>query len=53
MNTTLWSESANIHELVDEAEGMNGLDQAEGTTFTQNMSNSFGFVEPIETVFDK
>lgn len=43
MNNDFMAESANIHELVDEAEGMNILTSRKEGAFHRAMSNSFGF----------
>lgn len=43
MNNDFMAESANIHELVDEAEGMNILTKRKDGAFHRAMSNSFGF----------
>jgi 3-oxoacyl-[acyl-carrier-protein] synthase I len=43
MNNDFMAESANIKELVDEAEGMNILTSRKDGTFHRAMSNSFGF----------
>jgi hypothetical protein len=46
--------SANIEELVDEAEGMNILTVRKGSPFKRAMSNSFGFGGTnCALVFDK
>jgi len=43
MNNNYMAESANIKELIDEAEGMNILRQRRDGEFKRAMSNSFGF----------
>jgi len=43
MNNDFMAESANIEELVDEAEGMSILTSRKDGPFTRAMSNSFGF----------
>ena len=43
MNEGFMAESANIDELVDEAEGMNILTKRKDGEFKRAMSNSFGF----------
>lgn len=43
MNNDFMAESANINELVDEAEGMNILRSRRDGPFSRTMSNSFGF----------
>lgn len=43
MNNDFMAESANIKELVDEAEGMNILTSRKDGSFKRAMSNSFGF----------
>jgi len=43
MNNDFMAESANINELVDEAEGMNILTSRKEGKFHRAMSNSFGF----------
>eukprot|EP00979_Chaetoceros_neogracilis_P011127 scaffold2697_cov204-Chaetoceros_neogracile.AAC.1 len=43
MNNNFMAESANINELVDEAEGMNILTSKKEGSFNRAMSNSFGF----------
>lgn len=43
MNNKFMAESANINELVDEAEGMNILTERKDGEFKRAMSNSFGF----------
>jgi 3-oxoacyl-[acyl-carrier-protein] synthase I len=54
MNNDFMAESANIHELVDEAEGMNILTKRKDGAFHRAMSNSFGFGGTnCALVFDK
>eukprot|EP00584_Thalassiosira_punctigera_P002130 CAMPEP_0172531440 /NCGR_PEP_ID=MMETSP1067-20121228/4848_1 /TAXON_ID=265564 ORGANISM="Thalassiosira punctigera, Strain Tpunct2005C2" /NCGR_SAMPLE_ID=MMETSP1067 /ASSEMBLY_ACC=CAM_ASM_000444 /LENGTH=455 /DNA_ID=CAMNT_0013315819 /DNA_START=282 /DNA_END=1649 /DNA_ORIENTATION=+ len=54
MNNDFMAESANIEELVDEAEGMNILTERKDGPFTRAMSNSFGFGGTnCALVFDK
>jgi len=54
MNNDFMAESANIEELVDEAEGMNILTSRKDGAFTRAMSNSFGFGGTnCALVFDK
>ena len=54
MNNDFMAESANIHELVDEAEGMNILTKRKDGPFQRAMSNSFGFGGTnCALVFDK
>lgn len=54
MNNDFMAESANIEELVDEAEGMNILTSRKDGPFTRAMSNSFGFGGTnCALVFDK
>jgi 3-oxoacyl-(acyl-carrier-protein) synthase len=54
MNNDFMAESANIEELVDEAEGMNILTARKDGPFTRAMSNSFGFGGTnCALVFDK
>ena len=54
MNNDFMAESANIEELVDEAEGMNILTERKDGEFTRAMSNSFGFGGTnCALVFDK
>lgn len=54
MNNDFMAESANIHELVDEAEGMNILTKRKDGPFKRAMSNSFGFGGTnCALVFDK
>lgn len=54
MNNDFMAESANIEELVDEAEGMNVLTERKDGAFTRAMSNSFGFGGTnCALVFDK
>jgi 3-oxoacyl-[acyl-carrier-protein] synthase-1 len=54
MNNDFMAESANIHDLVDEAEGMNILTKRKDGPFTRAMSNSFGFGGTnCALVFDK
>lgn len=43
MNNDFMAESANIEDLVDEAEGMNILTKRQDRSFKRAMSNSFGF----------
>lgn len=43
MDNDFMAESANIEELVDEAEGMNILTERKDGSFKRAMSNSFGF----------
>lgn len=43
MNNDFMAESANIHDLVDEAEGMKILTKRHDGAFKRAMSNSFGF----------
>jgi len=43
MNNDFMAESANIEDLVDEAEGMNILTKRKDEPFKRAMSNSFGF----------
>ena len=43
MNNDFMAKSANIEELVDEAEGMNILTERKDGSFKRAMSNSFGF----------
>lgn len=43
MNNDFMAESANIEDLVDEAEGMNILTKRKDGAFKRAMSNSFGF----------
>mmetsp|Transcript_21722 Transcript_21722/g.32306 ORF Transcript_21722/g.32306 Transcript_21722/m.32306 type:complete len:481 (-) Transcript_21722:140-1582(-) len=54
MNNDFMAESANINELVDEAEGMNILTKRKDGPFKRAMSNSFGFGGTnCALVFDK
>jgi len=54
MNNDFMAESANIEELVDEAEGMSILTERKDGPFTRAMSNSFGFGGTnCALVFDK
>jgi len=54
MNNDFMAESANIEELVDEAEGMKILTERREGKFTRAMSNSFGFGGTnCALVFDK
>lgn len=54
MNNDFMAESANIHDLVDEAEGMNILTKRQEGPFRRAMSNSFGFGGTnCALVFDK
>jgi 3-oxoacyl-[acyl-carrier-protein] synthase I len=54
MDNDFMAESANINELVDEAEGMNILTKRKDGPFTRGMSNSFGFGGTnCALVFDK
>lgn len=54
MNNDFMAESANIQDLVDEAEGMNILLKKKEGAFTRAMSNSFGFGGTnCALVFDK
>jgi 3-oxoacyl-[acyl-carrier-protein] synthase I len=54
MNNDFMAESANIKDLVDEAEGMNILTARKDTSFHRAMSNSFGFGGTnCALVFDK
>ena len=54
MENDFMAESANIKELVDEAEGMNILTQRKDGPFKRAMSNSFGFGGTnCALVFDK
>mmetsp|Transcript_32908 Transcript_32908/g.49673 ORF Transcript_32908/g.49673 Transcript_32908/m.49673 type:complete len:476 (+) Transcript_32908:170-1597(+) len=54
MNNDFMAESANIEELVDEAEGMQILTKRADGPFTRAMSNSFGFGGTnCALVFDK
>jgi len=54
MNNDFMAESANIEELVDEAEGMNILTERKEGKFKRAMSNSFGFGGTnCALVFDK
>jgi 3-oxoacyl-[acyl-carrier-protein] synthase I len=54
MNNDFMAESANIKELVDEAEGMHILTSRKDTAFKRAMSNSFGFGGTnCALVFDK
>lgn len=54
MNNDFMAESANIENLVDEAEGMNILTERKEGAFTRAMSNSFGFGGTnCALVFDK
>lgn len=54
MNNDFMAESANIEELVDEAEGMNILTKRKEGAFKRAMSNSFGFGGTnCALVFDK
>ncbi len=54
MNNEFMAESANINELVDEAEGMNILTKRKDGPFKRAMSNSFGFGGTnCALVFDK
>merc|ERR1719444_2388 len=54
MNNDFMAESANIGELVDEAEGMSILTARKDGAFTRAMSNSFGFGGTnCALVFDK
>jgi 3-oxoacyl-[acyl-carrier-protein] synthase I len=54
MNNDFMAESANIHDLVDEAEGMNILTKRKDGGFKRAMSNSFGFGGTnCALVFDK
>jgi len=43
MNNDFMAESANIENLVEEAEGMNILTSRKEGSFSRAMSNSFGF----------
>merc|ERR1712127_528582 len=43
MQNDFMAESANINELVEEAEGMNILTERKDGAFSRAMSNSFGF----------
>ncbi|GMH88088.1 hypothetical protein TrVE_jg1944 [Triparma verrucosa] len=54
MQNEFMAESANIEDLVDEAEGMNILTKRKDGTFKRAMSNSFGFGGTnCALVFDK
>jgi 3-oxoacyl-(acyl-carrier-protein) synthase len=54
MSNDFMAESANIEDLVDEAEGMNILTKRKDGPFTRAMSNSFGFGGTnCALVFDK
>jgi len=54
MDNDFMAESANINELVDEAEGMNILTERKDGPFERAMSNSFGFGGTnCALVFDK
>merc|ERR1711966_499640 len=54
MNNDFMAESANIEELVDEAEGMHILTERKDGAFPRAMSNSFGFGGTnCALVFDK
>jgi 3-oxoacyl-(acyl-carrier-protein) synthase len=54
MDNDFMAESANIEDLVDEAEGMNILTKRKDGPFTRVMSNSFGFGGTnCALVFDK
>merc|ERR1719378_1663340 len=54
MNNDFMAESANIDDLVDEAEGMSILTQRKDGPFERIMSNSFGFGGTnCALVFDK
>jgi 3-oxoacyl-(acyl-carrier-protein) synthase len=54
MDNEFMAESANINELVDEAEGMNILTERKDGSFKRAMSNSFGFGGTnCALVFDK
>lgn len=54
MNDDFMAESANIEDLVDEAEGMNILTERKDGAFSRAMSNSFGFGGTnCALVFDK
>merc|ERR1712232_844475 len=54
MNNDFMAESANIEELVDEAEGMKILTERRDAPFSRAMSNSFGFGGTnCALVFDK
>jgi 3-oxoacyl-[acyl-carrier-protein] synthase-1 len=54
MNNDFMAESANINDLVDEAEGMNILTERKDGEFKRAMSNSFGFGGTnCALVFDK
>lgn len=54
MNNDFMAESANIHDLVDEAQGMNILTSRKDGGFKRAMSNSFGFGGTnCALVFDK
>ena len=54
MDNDFMAESANINELVDEAEGMNILTKRKDGPFKRAMSNSFGFGGTnCALVFDK
>lgn len=54
MDNDFMAESANINELVDEAEGMNILTERKDGGFSRAMSNSFGFGGTnCALVFDK
>jgi 3-oxoacyl-[acyl-carrier-protein] synthase I len=54
MNNDFMAESANIHDLVDEAKGMNILTKRKDGGFKRAMSNSFGFGGTnCALVFDK
>jgi len=54
MNNDFMAESANIDELVEEAEGMNILTERKEGSFSRAMSNSFGFGGTnCALVFDK
>lgn len=54
MNNDFMAESANINELVDEAEGINILTERKDGGFQRAMSNSFGFGGTnCALVFDK
>ena len=54
MNNDFMAESANIDNLIDEAEGMNILTERKEKPFGRAMSNSFGFGGTnCALVFDK
>merc|ERR1712228_165605 len=54
MENEFMAESANIEDLVDEAEGMNILTKRQDGSFKRAMSNSFGFGGTnCALVFDK